>query len=36
MVDDAKISKEGAHSLKEELYRTGERDWSELKEIFSG
>ncbi len=36
MVDEAKISKEDAHSLKEELYNTGEREWSELEEMFSG
>ncbi len=36
MVDEAKISKEDAHNLKEELYKTGEREWSELEDMFTG
>jgi polyhydroxyalkanoate synthesis regulator phasin len=36
MVEEARISKEDAHSLKEELYKTGEREWSELEDMFSG
>ena len=36
MVDEAKISKEDAQNLKEDLYKTGEREWSELEDFFSG
>lgn len=36
MVDEAKISKEDAGHLKEDLYKTGEREWSELEDFFSG
>lgn len=36
MVDEAKISKEDAYNLKEELYKTGEREWSELEDMFTG
>ena len=36
MVDEAKISKEDAQSLKEDLYKTGEKEWSEMEGFFSG
>lgn len=36
MVEEAKISKEDAQNLREDLYKTGEREWSELEEFFSG
>ncbi|MBN2244717.1 MAG: phasin family protein [Candidatus Aminicenantes bacterium] len=36
MVDEAKISKEDAQNLKEDLYKTGEKEWSDLEEFFSG
>jgi polyhydroxyalkanoate synthesis regulator phasin len=36
MVDEAKMSKEDAQNLKEDLYKTGEKEWSELEEFFSG
>ena len=36
MVEEAKMSKEDAQNLKEDLYKTGEKEWSELEEFFSG
>lgn len=36
MVDEAKISKEDAQNLKEDLYKTGEKEWAEMEEFFSG
>ncbi len=36
MVEEAKISKEDAQNLKEDLYKTGEREWSELEEFLAG
>ena len=36
MVEEAKMSKEDAQNLKEDLYKTGEREWSELEDFFSG
>ena len=36
MVDEAKISKEDAQNLKEDLYKTGEKEWAETEEFFSG
>ena len=36
MVEEAKITKEDAQNLKEDLYKTGEREWSELEEFFVG
>ena len=30
MVDEAKLSKEDAQNLKEDLYKTGEKEWSDL------
>ena len=36
MVEEAKMSKEDAHNLKEDLYKTGEREWAELEDFFSG
>lgn len=36
MVEEAKLSKEDAQNLKEDLYKTGEKEWSELEEFFSG
>ena len=36
MVEEAKITKEDAQNLKEDLYKTGEREWSEIEEFFSG
>lgn len=35
MVDEAKMSREDARDLKEELYKTGEREWAELEDCFS-
>ena len=36
MVEEAKISKEDALNLKEDLYKTGEHEWSEFEAFFSG
>ena len=36
MVEEAKISKDDAQNLKEDLYKTGEKEWSEVEEFFSG
>lgn len=35
MVDEAKISGEDAGNLKEELLKTGEREWNEFEGFFS-
>ncbi len=36
MVEEAKLSKEDAQNLKEDLYKTGEKEWSDLEDFFSG
>ncbi len=36
LVDEAKISREDAQNLKEDLYKTGEKEWSEFEGFFSG
>ena len=36
MVEEAKISKEDAQNLREDLYKTGEKEWSDLEDFFSG
>ena len=36
LVEEAKMSKEDAQNLKEDLYKTGEKEWAEMEEFFSG